>query len=126
MKLNYISFTFAIQLEDFGHNLNYFWNQTWYFLTCYHRLPYLVFLTNQIIKSLLLNSLLLLFKLNFHNSRRDKVLCFNELLSDITKVKKWKKSSFSSTNGNNQVWKKWKMTDQKIVVWKIFLWQVIL
>ena len=34
-------------LTDFCHNLNYFWNETWYFLICYHRLPYLVFLTSQ-------------------------------------------------------------------------------
>ena len=36
----------------------------------------------------LLNRLLFLFKLNVYNTRRDKVLCFNKLLRDITKVKK--------------------------------------
>ena len=43
-------------------------------------------------KFVLLNPLLLLFKLNFHNFRRDKVLCFNELLRYITKVKKMEKN----------------------------------
>ena len=65
----------------------------------------------------LLNHLILLFKLNVFNSRRDKVLCFNKFLRDITKVKKMeKKTTFSIENRNNQVGKKLKMTDQKIVI----------
>ena len=39
-----------------------------------------------------LNHLLLLFKLNIHNSRNVTVLCFNKLLRDITKVKEMEKS----------------------------------
>ena len=65
----------------------------------------------------LLNHLILLFKLNVFNSRRDKALCFNKFLRDITKVKKMeKKTTFSNENRNNQVGKKLKMTDQKIVI----------
>ena len=38
-------------------------------------------------KFALLNCLLSLFKLNVYNFWRDKVLCFNKLLRDITKLK---------------------------------------
>ena len=40
----------------------------------------------------LLNYLLLLFKLNVYNSRKDKVLYFNKLLRDIIKVMKMEKN----------------------------------
>ena len=53
---------------------------------------------------MLLNHLLLLFKLNAYDSRNDAVLCFSKLLRDITKVKKMeKKTSFSISNENNPV-----------------------
>ena len=42
-------------------------------------------------KSVLFNHSLILFKLNVYNSKRDKVLCFNKLQRDITRVKKTEK-----------------------------------
>ena len=72
-------------------------------------------------KILLLNLLLLLFKLNVYHSWNDTVLCFNQLLTDITKKEKKmeKRQTFQSQTEITKYETKWKMTDQKIVVWNI-------
>ena len=72
------------------------WSQLKFFMEPNFILPYLLPQTaifeffdkenNQ--NFVLLNHFLLLFKLNVYNSGRDKILFFNKLLKDITKVKK--------------------------------------
>ena len=63
--------------------------------------------TNQNV--VLLNHLLLIFKLNVYNSRNN-TFCFNISLRYNTKVKKMqKKTNFSITNENNPLPKKWKI-----------------
>ena len=67
------------------------WSQLKLFLKPNLILPYLLPQSTIFGLIVLLNHLLLLFKLNVCKSRIDKVSCFNKLLWDITKVNKRKK-----------------------------------
>lgn len=64
------------------------WSQLKLFLKPNLILPYLL------PQSTIFGLIVLLFKLNVCKSRIDKVLCFNKLLRDITKVKKRKKNKY--------------------------------
>ena len=91
---------------------NCFWNQIWHFLICYHRPPFLAFPNNQVVKFLnvlitycfslnwkiitprndtVLCSWIYIRSIVLFSSYYSSMLCLNNLLRDITKVKKIEK-----------------------------------
>ena len=66
---------------------------------------------------MLFNDLLLFFKSNVCNTRKDTIWCFNKLPSDITNIKEiGKTEAYQSQTRATQYNKKWRVTHQSGVV----------